>query len=141
MSVVVVHPRVPPSLSPSRRAQIKAARALVFMVGLNTSFAVGYDLLQQLGATKINWSMIGLFALGTLLYSILDVGEKYFSARGQMTIAEIFQIGKQEGMAYLHLSGETTNPVLEQVVTSEVQAVVSEEKKEEHDDESPHASA
>ncbi|HEX2613991.1 MAG TPA: hypothetical protein VHL10_00740 [Nitrososphaera sp.] len=120
---------IPPDLSPAQRAQVKSLRALAIIVVLNVGFTVGQFIFSAfMGGQAINWGMLGLFAFGSFVYGVLDVGEKYFSAKRQPLLSEIFELGKQEGMRVAKIN-VTADSALQRFTTQAVQECVDEEKQ------------
>jgi hypothetical protein len=120
---------IPPDLSPAQRAWLKTLRGLMFIVALNVAFAVGmyvYTFLLNGGAWS--WGAFGLFAFGQVLYACLDVGDKYFSARGQMLLSEIFALGKAEGARRAGIVGATDVDV-QHVTVDEIKRLVNDEPR------------
>lgn len=118
---------IPPDLSPAQRARLKALRGLAFIVGLNVAFAVGLYLYTFFSNGGVwNWSAFGLFAFGQVLYAVLDVGEKYFSARGQITLSEIFALGKAEGQRRAGIVG-TSDADMQHMTADQIQRVIDQE--------------
>lgn len=116
---------IPPDLSPAQRAKLKAVRGLMFLIGLNFGCALLMYLFSVIGA-PIDWRALAVFAGGQVLYVIMDVGEKYFSARGQMLLSHIFALGREEGIAHA-----ISNPTIVAWTTQEVKEIVTQEEVEE----------
>jgi hypothetical protein len=118
---------LPPDLTPAQRAKLKALRGLTFIIILNIAFAVGIYIYNFfVSGASWSWAAFGLFAFGQVLYAVLDVGEKYFSAKGQPTLSEIFALGKAEGQRRAGIVG-TSDADMQHMTADEIQRLIDQE--------------